>query len=120
MLQYSQGRYIDMRDFISQIFLCMTNANLAKINLFIEENCLFINYDRTLLGKDKICNYIQDSIKNKEINHLSILNSLQEKRDTLLITYNAFTTSNTSPVYGSAIIRMKDNKINYIKNYIVK
>ena len=81
---------------------------------------MFVNFDRTLLGKEKIANYIKNKINNNKVDHLCILNSLQEKKDTLLITYNAFIKNKSSPIYGSAIIKMKDYKINYIKNYIVK
>lgn len=109
-----------MRDFVSQLFLCMTSSKLSMIKNFIEDNCLFVNYDRTLLGKEKIMEYVTNAIESKNINHLSILNSLQDKKDTIFITYNAFLKNNSSPIYGSAIIRMKNNKINYVKNFIVK
>lgn len=109
-----------MRDFVSQLFLCMTSSKLSIIKHFLEDNCLFVNYDRTLLGKEKIINFLKNNIKNKNIQHLSILNSYQDKKDTLFITYNAFVKVDSSPIYGAAIIRMKDRKINYVKNYIVK
>ena len=48
-----------MRDIVSQLFLCMTSSKLPAIKNFLEDNCLFVNYDRTLLGKDKIIDYVK-------------------------------------------------------------
>lgn len=109
-----------MKSVVGQFIYHIVYYNLNQLNRLLEENCLFINYDNTLLGKEKVTNYLKNKRNTHNIKHISILNSVQDSKDTLFISYNIIMTDATSPIYGSAVVRIKDSKINYIRNYLVK
>lgn len=110
----------NLKSLITQFLYHLAYDNLTQINSLLEEDCIYTNHDKSILGKEKVINYLKDKRNIYNVKHISILNSVQDSKDTLLISYHVITEHETSPIYGSAVVRINDSKIGYIKNYIVK
>jgi len=109
-----------MKSLVAQFLYHIASNDFTQINNLLEDNCLFINFDGTFLGREKVIKYFKKKLTTFKLHHISILNSVQDSKDTLLISYHMIINQETSPVYGSAVVRIQGNKINYIKNFIVK
>ncbi|HEY8364258.1 MAG TPA: hypothetical protein VIK84_01690 [Haloplasmataceae bacterium] len=108
-----------MRGLISQLFLFLSNEKYNVLNQYICDDCFYTSLSNTIYGKEELIDYVKTKVNKRQIDQFKILNTLQEDKNTILITYNMLRKNHTEPLYGSAIIKMKDKKIFYVKNYIV-
>ncbi|QVK17694.1 hypothetical protein KHQ81_12715 [Mycoplasmatota bacterium] len=109
-----------MKSIVSQFFFHIVSRNQAQLNRLLDENCIYTNLSKSILGRQKVINYINNLRNTYNINRISILNCVKDSKDTLLVSYHVITGKETMPVYGSAVIQINEKKIGYIKNYIVK
>ncbi|MDF2700682.1 MAG: hypothetical protein K0Q49_2245 [Haloplasmataceae bacterium] len=106
-----------MKTVLTNLFDAINLNNYVELNEFIDENCLLINYDsKATLSKSKIIEFL--SVHRSNINHLNLINSVQDFTDTLLIAFSVL-FNNDKLLFGSSIIRFKNSKIYFIKIIIV-
>ncbi len=105
---------------VAQFLHHIGSSNLPKLKPLLEEDCLFINDEKSLLGKKKVIEYINELLNRRTIQHIFILNIVQEKKDTLLVSYHIIVDQSTRSIYGSAVVGFEGKRINYIKNFIVR
>ncbi len=108
-----------MKAIVIQFINSISYHNFPLLNKLLAVNCILIGHDKVSYGQEKIIRYLKTKIKDYHIKHISILNSIQDSKDTLLVSYHIIIENESSPIYGSAVIQISDKQIHYIKNFIV-